>query len=72
MDEFKINDLTSDLINKIEKFKSELEVEEIGIVLEVGDGIARVSGLATVKSQELIEFENGAIGIAFNLEAETV
>jgi F-type H+-transporting ATPase subunit alpha len=72
MAESKISDLTSDLFEKIDHFNTDVEVEEIGIVLEVGDGIARVSGLATVKSQELIEFENGAVGIAFNLETDTV
>ncbi len=72
MAENRISDLTSDLLKTIDQFNTDVEVEEIGIVLEVGDGIAQVSGLATVKSQELVEFENGAIGIAFNLEPETI
>ncbi|MGD9101612.1 MAG: F0F1 ATP synthase subunit alpha, partial [Anaerolineae bacterium] len=49
-----------------------LEAVEIGTVLEVGDGIARVSGLSGVQASELVEFSNGVLGIAFNLEADNV
>ncbi|MGA9533607.1 MAG: F0F1 ATP synthase subunit alpha [Anaerolineales bacterium] len=67
-----LKDLSSDLKNQIESFSPEVEMREIGSVLEAGDGIARVSGLARIRSQELVRFENGVMGIAFNLEADNV
>jgi F-type H+-transporting ATPase subunit alpha len=67
-----ISQITADLKNQIEAFKPQLEVRDVGTVLEAGDGIARVSGLADVRSQELVQFANGVMGIAFNLEKEDV
>ncbi len=67
-----INQITSDLQKQIESFEPKLGIADIGSVLEAGDGIARVSGLANVKSQELVQFANGVMGIAFNLEKEAV
>jgi F-type H+-transporting ATPase subunit alpha len=67
-----IKQLTSDLQKKIEAFQPQFEVRDIGTVLEAGDGIATVEGLANVRSQELVEFDNGVMGIAFNLERERV
>ena len=60
------------LTSKIENFKSEYQIRNIGTVFEAGDGIAQVEGLTDVKSQELVRFENGLMGIAFNLEKERV
>ncbi|GIV66634.1 MAG: F0F1 ATP synthase subunit alpha [Chloroflexota bacterium] len=67
-----IRQLTSDLQEKIESFKPQLEIRNVGTVIEAGDGIAQVEGLAGVQSQELVEFENGVMGIAFNLEKDRV
>jgi F-type H+-transporting ATPase subunit alpha len=67
-----ISKITADLKSQIEAFEPELEVRDVGTVLEAGDGIARVSGLADVRSQELVQFANGVMGIAFNLEKEDV
>jgi len=67
-----IRQLTADLQGKIEAYQPQVEVRNVGKVLEAGDGIARASGLAGVRSQELVEFANGVIGIAFNLESERV
>jgi len=67
-----IKQITADLQKQIEAFEPELEIRDIGTVIEAGDGIARASGLSDVKSQELIQFENGVIGIAFNLEKADV
>ncbi|RYF54305.1 MAG: F0F1 ATP synthase subunit alpha, partial [Cytophagaceae bacterium] len=53
-------------------FKSESELEEVGTVLQVGDGIARVYGLTKVQSGELVEFDNGLQGIVLNLEEDNV
>jgi F-type H+-transporting ATPase subunit alpha len=67
-----IKQITSDLQRQIDAFEPELGVSDVGTVSEAGDGIARVFGLANVKSQELVQFANGVIGIAFNLEKESV
>jgi F-type H+/Na+-transporting ATPase subunit alpha len=67
-----ISQITADLKSQIESFKPELEVRDVGVVLEAGDGIARVQGLSDVRSQELVQFSNGVIGIAFNLEHDNV
>jgi F-type H+-transporting ATPase subunit alpha len=64
--------ISSDLQKQIESFQPKIGIADIGTVLEAGDGIARVSGLANVKSQELVQFDNGVIGIAFNLEKDAV
>ncbi len=67
-----IVDLTGDLFAKMDTYQPDYTVKDIGFVEEVGDGIARVSGLHTIGNQELVEFDNGAIGIAFSLELKTV
>ena len=67
-----IEQITADLKKQIETFKPEMEVADVGNVVEAGDGIARVGGLSAVRAQELVQFENGVIGIAFNLEQHSV
>ena len=67
-----INQIATDLQKQIEEFKPELEIRDVGTVIEDGDGIARASGLSDVRSQELVQFENGELGIAFNLEEDHV
>jgi len=67
-----INQITADLKKQIDTFEHEMEVRDVGSVVEAGDGIARVSGLTDVSSQELVQFSNGVIGIAFNLEDDNV
>ena len=64
--------LSAELRRQIEAFSPVLEIKNVGNVLEAGDGIARVSGLADIRSQELVQFANGVMGIAFNLEADAV
>lgn len=67
---------TDTLIKKIEEqinnFEAQVDVSEFGIVQSIGDGIARVSGLSHCKASEMIEFENGSVGVALNLEEDTV
>ncbi|MBN3523928.1 F0F1 ATP synthase subunit alpha [Paenibacillus apiarius] len=58
--------------SQIEKYKSEIEVAEVGTVINVGDGIARVHGLEQCMSGELLEFSNGVMGMALNLEENNV
>jgi len=66
-----VRNLASDLEKQIKEFKPEVGLREIGTVLEAGDGIARVSGLTGVRSQELVQFESGVMGIAFSLESDS-
>ncbi|MFB5759911.1 F0F1 ATP synthase subunit alpha [Paenibacillus medicaginis] len=58
--------------SQIEQYKTDIEVVEVGTVVEVGDGIARVYGLEKVMSGELVEFENGVLGLALNVEESNV
>lgn len=72
MIEIKPSEITNILKEQISGLKSEAELQEIGTVLQVGDGIARIYGLNNVQSGELIEFDNGVQGIALNLEEDNV
>ncbi len=67
-----IRQITSDLQQQIENYQPQIEVSDVGAVLEAGDGIARVHGLANVRAQELVQFANGVMGTAFNLEEKSV
>ncbi len=60
------------LKKNISSFKEEVKTEEVGSVIEVKDGIARMSGLENCQSQEMLEFPGGTLGMALNLEEETV
>ncbi|MBN1304694.1 MAG: F0F1 ATP synthase subunit alpha [Anaerolineales bacterium] len=67
-----IKQIAGDLQKQIDSFEPEISISDLGTVIEAGDGIARVEGLARVRSQELVQFSNGVIGIAFNLEEKSV
>lgn len=67
-----IQQISSDLQKQIDSFQPEVQLRDVGFVVDAGDGIARVSGLGNVRSQELVEFANGVMGIAFNLEENLV
>lgn len=67
-----LESLSSELRKQIEAFTPKLELKDVGTVIEDGDGIALVSGLSNVGAQELVQFENGVMGIAFNLDARSV
>ena len=69
---FNSDEIASVLQQEIEQFDSKIDVREVGTVLEVGDGIARVYGLSGVMAGEMVEFPNGATGLAFNLEENSV
>jgi len=69
---FKADEIASVIQAEIEQYQSQIDVREVGRVLEVGDGIARVYGLSGVMSGEMVEFPNGTIGLAFNLEENSV
>ncbi|MBD1395446.1 F0F1 ATP synthase subunit alpha [Mucilaginibacter glaciei] len=72
MVEVKPDEVSAILRQQLAGFKSESELEEVGTVLQVGDGIARVYGLTKVQSGELVEFDNGLQGIVLNLEEDNV
>jgi F-type H+-transporting ATPase subunit alpha len=65
-------EITSILKQRIEQYDVETDLAEVGTVLQVGDGIARIYGLENCVSLELLEFEHGVTGIAFNLEEDNV
>ena len=69
---FNSDEIASVIQKEIEQFGSQIDVREVGTVLEVGDGIARVYGLSGVMSGEMVEFPSGVIGLAFNLEEKSV
>ena len=66
------NSIVEEIRKRIEQFEGTAKREETGAVLEVGDGVARVSGLANVAAGEMVEFENGVLGMALNLEEDMV
>src|SRR4030042_1949836 len=65
-------EIASILKQQIERFGAEVAAIDVGVVIEAGDGIARVHGLSNCLAGELVEFENGAMGLALNLEEDTV
>ena len=65
-------EISAILKEQIRNFGREAEVTEVGQVLSVGDGIARVYGLDNVQAGEMVEFENGIRGMALNLESDNV
>src|SRR6185295_6284527 len=65
-------DIASVLRRNVEGFQPSVDRAQVGRVLEVGDGIARVAGLPDAAVNELLEFEGGALGLALNLEEETI
>ncbi len=65
-------EITTILKQRIEDFAVETDLAEVGTVLQVGDGIARVYGLESAASMEMLEFEHGVTGIALNLEEDNV
>jgi F-type H+/Na+-transporting ATPase subunit alpha len=69
---FNTAEIAAVLQQEIEQFESQVDVRETGTVIEVGDGIARVWGLANVMAHEMVEFPNGVYGLAFNLEESSV
>jgi len=72
MSQIKPSEVSEILKKQIEGFKSDVELEEVGTVLQVGDGIARIYGLNSVQANELIEFDSGVMGIVLNLEEDNV
>ena len=68
----KPDEISAILRQQLGNFNASVELEEVGTVLQVGDGIARVYGLNNVRAGELVEFSNGVKAIALNLEEDNV
>jgi F-type H+-transporting ATPase subunit alpha len=66
------DEISSIIKQQIEQYNQEVKVSNVGTVLQVGDGIARIYGLENVMASELLEFEDGTVGIALNLEEDNV
>src|SRR5688572_6998247 len=65
-------EISSVIRQEIKQYEAELKMESVGVVLQVGDGIARVYGLDSVMAGELVEFPGGIFGQALNLEEDSV
>src|ERR1041384_1791131 len=70
--EIKADEITKIIREEIEEYRGGVEISEIGSVISVGDGIARVYGLEKAMSGELLEFPHGVMGLALNLEETQV
>ncbi|NOY70125.1 MAG: F0F1 ATP synthase subunit alpha [Deltaproteobacteria bacterium] len=70
--EIKAEEISQIIKDQIKDFDKKVELSETGIVLSVGDGIARIYGLEKVQALELVQFENGVLGLAMNLEEDNV
>ncbi len=69
----RVEDITAQIRKQIEAFQAPVEAVDVGTIIEVGDGIARVNGLSNVMAGELVEFpKNGVLGLTLNLEKETI
>jgi F-type H+-transporting ATPase subunit alpha len=66
------NNIVENLKKEIDNFNIQLKIEKVGVVLELFDGIAKVSGLSDIKSSEMVTFTGGEVGVALNLEEDTV
>src|SRR5450432_4103196 len=72
MAQIRADEITTLLRQEIENYEGAIDVSEVGSVISIGDGIARIHGLEKVMSGELIEFPHGVAGIAMNLEEDQV
>jgi F-type H+-transporting ATPase subunit alpha len=72
MPQIRTDEISSIIRKQIESFDVDLRTDEVGTVLEVGDGIARAYGLQQAMASEMVEFENGSFGLALNLEEDSV
>jgi len=61
------DEISTIIKQQIEQYNQEMQISNVGTVLQVGDGIARIYGLEKVMASELLEFEDGTVGIALNL-----
>jgi F-type H+-transporting ATPase subunit alpha len=69
---FDAGDITAAIQKNMEGFDPAIESGNVGKILEIGDGIARVSGLPNASVNEILEFESGDVGLALNLDADSI
>ena len=69
---FDVSEISSLIKEEVKRYKTQVDVAQVGSVLEVGDGIARVYGLDNAMANEMLEFEGGVIGEAFNLDEDSI
>ncbi|MCI0498252.1 MAG: F0F1 ATP synthase subunit alpha [Planctomycetales bacterium] len=69
---FDVNEISTLIKEEVRRYRTEVDVAQVGSVLEVGDGIARIYGLDSAMAGEMLEFEGGVFGEAFNLEEDSV
>jgi F-type H+-transporting ATPase subunit alpha len=69
---FDVSEIKSVLKQEISQYQSRLDLETVGRVVEIGDGIARIYGLNNAMAAEMLEFENGVLGEVFNLEEDSI
>jgi F-type H+-transporting ATPase subunit alpha len=69
---FDPDEITNVLRRHLAGFEPSLERQQVGRIIEVGDGIARISGLPNTSVNELLEFEGGTLGLALNLDEESI
>ncbi len=72
MSVIRAEEIAESLKKQLEEFEAKANLEEVGMVLQVGDGVARAFGLEKAMYGEMLEFENGKLGVAFNLEEDNV
>ena len=72
MSNIRPDEVSSIIREQLSNFKSESELEEVGTILQVGDGVARIYGLSNAKAGELLEFGGGVKGLVLNLEEDNV
>ena len=72
MTDVRPDEVSAILREQLANVKTEAELEEVGTVLQIGDGVARIYGLTQVESGELLEFKNGLTGLVLNLEEDNV
>ena len=70
MSNIRPDEVSSIIRDQLSNFKSESELEEVGTILQVGDGVARIYGLSNAKAGELLEFDGGVKGLVLNLEED--
>ena len=68
----KPSEVSEVLLQKLQEVKADIQFEEVGVVLSIGDGVAHIYGLTNVTENELLEFENGVMAVAMNLEEDNV
>ena len=68
----KPSEVSEVLLRELQDINTDVKFEEVGVVLSIGDGVAHIYGLTNVTENELIEFENGVMGVAMNLEEDNV